>query len=166
MSKNPFYNDNDVPISNKDDDEILKLFGPKQMFQQQPQQQQQHDDHLLLWKFSDGSSNTFYVRRQQENSNNHYVLIYDPISPIFSSSGSYSGGKPFQKELSAKEFKELDDAFEMMKNSTQYHCPHREMGTGVFTKGSTTFIMSMGSFSSFEQLIRKYNVDTPHHISM
>ncbi|KAG2374353.1 hypothetical protein C9374_010923 [Naegleria lovaniensis] len=131
------------------------MFDLSEMGPQQPPK-----GAVLIWKFCDGCGNDFSMY----SLNNNYLLIYDAITPMQSSSGSYSGGTSYQKQLSPNEFKILDDAFEQLRKKTSGHCDKRAMGTGVFTKGTNKFIMRMGDFSEFETLIRTHNTDSPHHV--
>ena len=80
----------------------------------------------MKYVFVDGSGNRYSF----ENGS----VTYDPMTPERSSSGVYSGGAPFSRELDKKEVIGLVDVFERAIWSEKDHTDKRTMGSGTLFK--------------------------------
>ncbi|CAF0717114.1 unnamed protein product [Brachionus calyciflorus] len=109
----------------------------------------------LLMLFSDNLSNIYSIFEYEET----YIIIYDPMTPVRSCSGKYSGGIPFLKELNEEEFLELKTAFENLARKKENHTFDRSRPTGLFTSRNDKFIVRMGYYDEFERLVKKHQQD-------
>ena len=80
----------------------------------------------MKYAFVDGSGNRYSF----ENG----MLEYDPMTAERSSSGFYSGGQPYSKELEKKDVIRLVDVFERAIWSSEDHTEKRTMGSGTIFK--------------------------------
>jgi hypothetical protein len=64
-----------------------------------------HAEWIL--NFADGSGNRYTIASDAADANAH--LVYEPITPEQSSSGTYSGGSPVDRQISAENTSELCD---------------------------------------------------------
>jgi hypothetical protein len=74
-----------------------------------------------------------------DGAGNKYVLAgskieYIPMTPKMSSSITYSGGDPYNKDLSKLELIKLIDAYEQAIWSKEDHISQRVMGSGTLSK--------------------------------
>jgi len=56
--------------------------------------------HNVVYSYHDGSNNEWSIGPQK--------IVYQPVTPAMSSSGIYSGGKPFEKAISVAQFNEIE----------------------------------------------------------
>lgn len=110
--------------------------------------------------FSDGSGNRYTV--SGVGADGEARLVYSPVTPEQSSSGTYSGGAPADLQLSAENTSDLLRRVRVLEQDTAHHTEGRSMGSGSFrTKtadGESHFLMRMGSelgdFTSFMTSLR------------
>lgn len=95
--------------------------------------------------FADGSGNGFFFAREGEGP---ATFSYDPVDPLRSSSGTYSGGSPRKGELSADAEKALWKLLDRCAGATAEHAPTRSKGTGAFdlesSAGKQSFLLARG----------------------
>jgi len=87
-------------------------------------------------RFSDGSNNRYHA--QLNASYPTGLLDFEPIQPLESSSGGYSGGEPRQAILTASAARNLLDRVRRMAADTENHALARMMGTGQFRLTDST----------------------------
>lgn len=96
-------------------------------------------------RFSDGSGNRYTVTRAEDGS---AQLVYEPVTPKESSSGTYSGGAPADVMLSLEKSSELWERVFALQNNSSSHIGARSMGTGAFVmsgpEGEARFLVRMG----------------------
>ncbi len=96
-----------------------------------------------LYKYIDGNNNLWIVKENE--------IEYKPITKEQSSSGEYSGGKPFKVSITLEQYGELQILFKNALQQTSSHSEKREMGTGTVlqfvteTFGVADFYLKMGS---------------------
>lgn len=73
--------------------------------------------------YADGSGNVYLVEAS--------VLRYEPVTRERSSSGTYSGGEPFERKLSAQEAADWARALGAAETATASHVPNRVMRSGA-----------------------------------
>jgi hypothetical protein len=78
--------------------------------------------------YSDGNSNTYTLDQGK--------LVYTPVNPEESSSGTYSGGKAAKKGITKDTFKNLSKLLDKAMSDKTDHQEKREMGTGQIVKNS------------------------------
>jgi len=119
-------------------------------------------DHLLpgfnkslkksLYSYTDGSNNSYYISED--------LIEYDPISPMMSNTGEYSGGPPAKENINEEQLEQIKIAFEQAAADTENHIENRPKGSGTMTIYSTgqTFVLRMGapSISKIEDLLKKF----------
>ncbi|GAB4417910.1 MAG: hypothetical protein OHK0039_28820 [Bacteroidia bacterium] len=77
---------------------------------------------LTTYTYADGSGNRYHLHG--------HLLRYVPVQPHQSSSGVYSGGAPWARELAPAAHAALAAAFEAALADTSAHQPDRGMGSG------------------------------------
>ena len=75
------------------------------------------------FQYFDGNNNRFVVSETD--------LVYEPIKPIFSSSGMYSGGEAKRVVLNAAEYQEIERIITKAINNVAEHIPQRLMGAAL-----------------------------------
>ncbi len=104
-----------------------------------------HAEWIL--NFADGSGNRYTITSDAADANAH--LVYEPITPEQSSSGTYSGGSPVDRQISAKNTSELWRRVAALQNDSSQHSETRSMGTGTFrtqnAEGEARFLIRMGA---------------------
>ena len=80
-------------------------------------------------QYSDGSNNRLRVWLDGE------AIRYDfaPTTPAQSSSGTYSGGRAAHGLLPDPHVAELWSRIQALAGHSEWHTPHRTMGSGAFT---------------------------------
>ncbi len=95
----------------------------------------------IAYQFFDGSGNQYTISLVE--------LVYNPVQPMESSSGVYSGGKPVIIPLKSAQFMALSELLEKGINQTTLHLKDRIKRSGVITKTrqstSVSVILSPGS---------------------
>jgi hypothetical protein len=87
-----------------------------------------------MLKYIDGNNNRFTIDAAK-------VITYNPITPIESSSGMYSGGDPWTRTLSDAEYTQLVALFDAaFVNADGERDPEhgRPMGTGLVERTTDT----------------------------
>lgn len=110
--------------------------------------------------FSDGSGNRYTVTGAGAGSEAR--LVYSPVTPEESSSGTYSGGVPADVQIPPEKTSELWRRVRALESDTANHAQGRSMGSGSFhietSAGESRFLVSMGSelsdFTSFITSLR------------
>lgn len=95
-------------------------------------------------QFGDGSGNHYLITSSPEGT----TLVYSPVTPENSSSGTYSGGEPANVTLDAENSAALWSKVQELQTNKAIHAAARGMGTGAFTiagsENSDRFIVKMG----------------------
>ena len=101
------------------------------------------------YTYADGSGNTYRLQKR--------TLKYNPMTPEMSSSGTYSGGKKQEVQISGSEKKQLIEAFQEAVLSANKNAK-REMGTGMLLMNGKKYIIARGSPAqrSAEKLLRSF----------
>ncbi|MEX2753171.1 MAG: hypothetical protein Q6366_015065 [Candidatus Freyarchaeota archaeon] len=77
-----------------------------------------------------------------DDSGNRYTLIleegkavmkYEPVTPERSSSGFYSGGEPFERDIDVELFKQIAEIAMQAIQTKSSHINRRVMGSGMLT---------------------------------
>jgi hypothetical protein len=104
-----------------------------------------------IYSYTDGSNNTYYISKDQ--------IEYDPISPMMSNTGVYSGGPPAKESINTEQSEQIKIAFEQAAADTGNHLENRPKGSGtidIYSSGQT-FVLRMGADSKYnlENLLKK-----------
>ncbi len=95
----------------------------------------------VRYDYSDGNGNVFRIIREKE-----ITVEYVPVRPVMSSSGSYDGGMPVKKTVSAEALMPVIAALENAIRKTEIHIQSRVKLSGVISRyqsgNSTTVILS------------------------
>lgn len=98
------------------------------------------------YSYSDGAGNTYWIQGA--------TLTYDPVTPLESSSGEYSGGEPATIELTQDEHAAIVSLFDVAIGDTSNHIENRVMMSGVIDvrkgKKTTSFILAPKSVKKTE----------------
>lgn len=76
---------------------------------------------MVLYTYSDGSGNTYRIGAAS--------IKYDPVMPMESSSGIYSGGDPVDIAISAEQRQQLIDLFELAFKNRTFRIDKRTLGS-------------------------------------
>ncbi|HEY3445331.1 MAG TPA: hypothetical protein VGK67_03160 [Myxococcales bacterium] len=91
-------------------------------------------------RYADGSGNVYALEGDR--------LRYSPVTPEASSSGTYSGGDPFEKTLSPQDLSDLTRALDAALEAKGSHIQDRVMMSGAVTLERTgerqSFILAAG----------------------
>ncbi|HAI75261.1 MAG TPA: hypothetical protein DCM08_03365 [Microscillaceae bacterium] len=96
-----------------------------------------------VYTYLDGSANLWKIAPNE--------VEYIPITPEQSSTGTYNGGTPFKKAISAAQFTDWEALFYEAEKSTEEHQPDKTKGSGTvaqwITEGvcSSSFILKMNA---------------------
>ena len=80
----------------------------------------------MRYSYIDGSGNRYDF--------NDKSVKYTPMTPKFSSSGTYDGGPPFEKSLAPAKYAEIIEVFEEILSSNKDRTDLRTMGSGTLIK--------------------------------
>lgn len=85
-----------------------------------------------------------------DGSNNEYIIqpdsiIYDPITPIESSSGEYNGGEPKRVKISTTQFEKIELIIKAILKDKANHQKTRQMGCGTLVSGKKQFYIKSSS---------------------
>ncbi|KOY85783.1 hypothetical protein AD998_06095 [bacterium 336/3] len=83
--------------------------------------------------YADGSANIWLISDK--------TIEYKPVTKEMSSSGMYDGGKPFKKEITEAQYKEIQVLLKKGLQNTAIHAESRNKGTGVIEEGVTPTVM-------------------------
>lgn len=105
---------------------------------------QKNSNKMNSYEYIDGSGNLFAI--------NSTTIIYDPITPEESSTGTYSGGEPYKINVESKQFEDLEKVFKKVIANTNGQTTERNKGTGtlVVLPERITYIFEMNSDSKKE----------------
>lgn len=73
-------------------------------------------EYILM--YADLNNNTYYITEKK--------VVYDPMTPLESSSGEYSGGEQWEKDISHDTYLEIERLFDKLINNTNGHLEKRE----------------------------------------
>ena len=82
--------------------------------------------HDVLYRYHDGSNNVWSIGPQK--------IVYQPVTPVMSSSGTYSGGEPFEKAISAAQFSEIEALLKTGVANKSIHEDSRLKGSGMIVE--------------------------------
>jgi len=96
---------------------------------------------MKLFTYSDGSGNSYIITSTS--------IKYKPVTPDLSSSGTYSGGKPEEKEISEEQYKNIANIIIEAISDNSILIKNRLMGSGQIkiqdADNSSIFILKHGS---------------------
>ncbi len=83
----------------------------------------------MTLEYSDGNGNHYKITPTR--------IVYTPITPEMSSSGTYSGGEPADKTISKSDFEKVYNEFELIFKEKTLHIEYRIKTSGrlVINKG-------------------------------
>lgn len=81
---------------------------------------------MATYQYADGSGNVYKIGGKDSR-----TLSYSPVTPIESSSGVYSGGEPFEKTMTPREYENLIESLEAGFKATGSHIDKRKMMSGL-----------------------------------
>jgi len=76
----------------------------------------------VVFSYADGSANLYFITKE--------LIQYAPMTPMRSSSGTYSGGEPAEVAISPKQFQAVKKVFEDAATTTANHIPNRVKMSG------------------------------------
>ncbi|WP_373548865.1 hypothetical protein [Haliscomenobacter sp.] len=82
--------------------------------------------HNLVYRYHDGSNNVWSIGNQK--------IVYQPVTPAMSSSGIYSGGEPFEKNITAAQFTEIEALLKAGVVNKTIHEDSRLKGSGMIVE--------------------------------
>jgi hypothetical protein len=96
------------------------------------------------YRYVDGNGNSFDIRSNS--------IHYDPVTPLESSSGNYSGGEPFSFSINEQQFNQLEQVFKKSIANQQGQTKKRTKGTGtlVVLQHKTIYIFETNSVQKKE----------------
>lgn len=91
------------------------------------------------YEYIDGNGNVYAISSTS--------IVYDPITPIESSTGTYSGGEPYFAAIEPKQYSDLVLVFNKCIDDPSGQSTTRSMGTGtlIVLPKKTTYIFEMNS---------------------
>jgi len=81
------------------------------------------------YHYADGNANVWVITDKN--------LEYKPVTKEMSSSGMYDGGKPFTKEITETQYKEIQALLKKGLSNTAIHIENRVKGSGAISEGVT-----------------------------
>jgi hypothetical protein len=99
--------------------------------------------HTVLYRYHDGANNVWSIGNQK--------IVYQPVTPAMSSSGIYSGGKPFEKAISETQFTEIEALLKAGVAAKSIHEDSRFKGSGMIVEllfdalAGSTYLLPMRS---------------------
>lgn len=101
---------------------------------------------MIIYSYSDGNNNTYEIKK--------WELAYKPVTPIESSSGTYSGGQPKTIKLTQADYDKVIDILNKAIEDKSMHIDERVMMSGMIRvekKGGNQFyILGARSQSKYE----------------
>ena len=82
--------------------------------------------HNVIYRYHDGANNVWSIGPQK--------IVYQPITPAMSSTGTYSGGEPFEKDISAAQFAEIEVLLKAGAANKTIHEASRLKGSGMIVE--------------------------------
>lgn len=95
--------------------------------------------HLQLnytYHYHDGSNNVWKIGPKH--------ITYQPITPAMSSTGTYSGGEPYEKEISPEQYQALETLLKAGINNKAIHEEGRLKGSGMIVELITDHLAGAG----------------------
>ena len=94
---------------------------------------------MANYEYIDGNGNLYVISST--------TIVYDPITPEESSTGTYSGGEPYNITIDLKQFNNLENKFKKVMTNTDGQTKARNKGTGtlIILPKRTTYIFEMNS---------------------
>lgn len=117
----------------------------------------------MTWEllYSDRSANGFHFWLVGDTAH----FRYDPVDPIMSNSGVYSGGAPNTGTLTTEQLDTLRGMLEGLSENTEAHVDLRTKGTGSFqiTDSGTghDFLVSAHALDDFELFLDGFRGSAP-----
>ncbi len=99
--------------------------------------------HDFVYHYHDGANNVWSIGPQK--------VVYQPVTPAMSSSGIYSGGKPFEQVISVAQFTEIEALLKAGLANKSIHEDSRLKGSGMIielitdTMIGSTYLLPMRS---------------------
>ena len=85
--------------------------------------QQATNNAMSTYVYFDGSANKYTITQSS--------IKYDPVTPEDSSTGFYSGGEPYQKNIDPLQFESLEAVFKKAIQVKEDQTSNRDKGTGM-----------------------------------
>lgn len=82
--------------------------------------------HNVVYRYHDGSNNVWSIGPQK--------IVYTPVTPAMSSTGTYSGGEPFEKAISETQFTEIEALLKAGVANKSIHEDSRLKGSGMIVE--------------------------------
>lgn len=82
--------------------------------------------HNVLYRYHDGANNVWSIGPQK--------IVYQPVTPAMSSTGTYSGGEPFEKAISETQFTEIEALLKAGVANKSIHEASRLKGSGMIVE--------------------------------
>mgnify|MGYP001193123556 CR=1 FL=1 len=109
----------------------------------------------VLYRYADGNGNSYVINQKDSDI---IEFEYDPVEPIESSSGEYSGGIAVKKKITPEEFEQVKEVFNQAKADVSAHTSVRAMGTGHLTiqeNGAVTLDLMLSYRSSAQKAVEE-----------
>ncbi|WP_421799396.1 hypothetical protein [Haliscomenobacter sp.] len=82
--------------------------------------------HNLVYRYHDGANNVWSIGPKK--------IVYYPVTPAMSSTGTYSGGEPFEKNISETQFTEIETLLKVGVAHKTIHENSRLKGSGMIVE--------------------------------
>lgn len=82
--------------------------------------------HNVLFRYHDGANNVWSIGPKK--------IVYHPVTPAMSSTGTYSGGEPFEKNISESQFNEIEALLKVGVAHKTIHENSRLKGSGMIVE--------------------------------
>jgi hypothetical protein len=75
---------------------------------------------IKIYKYIDGNGNEFIIENEPTMS-----IEYNPVKPLYSSSGFYNGGEHMKKEITKRQFQDLVTLFKQISTKKEIQMKDR-----------------------------------------
>lgn len=82
--------------------------------------------HNVVYRYHDGANNVWSIGPKK--------IVYHPVTPAMSSTGTYSGGEPFEKTISETQFSEIEALLNAGVANKTIHENSRLKGSGMIVE--------------------------------
>jgi hypothetical protein len=82
--------------------------------------------HNVVYRYHDGANNVWSIGPKK--------IVYHPVTPAMSSTGTYSGGEPFEKAISEVQFAEIEALLKVGVAHKTIHEDSRLKGSGMIVE--------------------------------
>tara|TARA_Y100001954_G_scaffold192879_1_gene207701 strand:- start:157 stop:609 length:453 start_codon:yes stop_codon:yes gene_type:complete len=112
----------------------------------------------MKWEcfYTDGSNNQFHFYRKEGKTH----FRYEPIQPMMSSSGMYSGGTAKEGILTPEQARLLDSRLQYWQENTSAHVERRSKGVGSFRisqgEGEHLFLIPEAQLNELSALLEPF----------